>query len=164
MKELSKDEQTLLEQYLVFDMIDFNKGIEYLKYFLNTYDFSNPLDGSKSELVMIYFKKEKDYISISGGISVLNNGEYENRSFISKLYEKEDGIEVISFIERLGLRESYTIVDRFKKKDNNLYNRYSFYEFNNIINEHRKYKMILNEELVDNFINNKLSNKIHKTI
>ena len=34
-----------------------------------TDDFINPLNAKDSELVMISFKKEKDYIYVSGGLS-----------------------------------------------------------------------------------------------
>lgn len=166
---MTEQEKLLFEQYITFDMIDHELGMKYLNYYLNTRDFNKPIGKTdeyiKSELVMMYFKKQSDgSIHISGAYTLLNEGEPENRSFSGYLYDEKGKIvfeiDVFRHNDTLETEEKeYNICEMFSpNRDKTTHKLFSSYRTNEGLENFLEPKHQMSEEQLKELIKKKTTN------
>lgn len=162
---MTNEEKVLLEQYVSFRRMEFNKGMEYVNFLLNSYDFMNPLFGTegfvKNNLVIIDMCPDGDGVYFSGAVSVDKNDIHENRSITGHIYEEKNNLIIDMEVYRLGLDEDdktreYSFTEMFtRNKDGETFKRYSSYRSVNGMNSHLDKKYVMNPKYMEEFIASK---------
>lgn len=119
---MTHEQMILLEQFLRFDNISFEDGIEYLKFILNMRDFRNPLyksgEHEKTELVIMDFKQETGSVYFSGAFTLINRvGAPENRSITGNIYREKGRtiieMDVYRHVDSEEADKEYNVVEMF---------------------------------------------------
>ena len=162
---MTEEQKVLLEQYASFRMMEFDKGMEYVSFLLNSYDYANPLFGTdgfvKNNLVMIDMYPDGEGIYFSGAVSVDKNDSHENRSITGHIYEEKNNLIIDMEVYRLGLNEEdktreYLFTEMFiRNKDGETFKRYSSYRSVNGIESYLEKKYAMDSKYLEEFISSK---------
>jgi len=166
---MTSDKKILLEQYAGFRMMEFDEGMGYVNFLLNSYDFTNPLFGIdgfiKNNLVMIDMYPDRDGIYFSGAFSVDKENGHENRSITGHIYKTKKDLLIEMDVYRLGLSDEdktreYSFTEMFRRnKDGESFQRYTSYKSTNGIESHLDKKYFMDSKYLEEFIDSKIKGK-----